>query len=363
MFVYPKNYDDAKKEFIELTDELKKQGYHLFKSQFEISDGLFIDKVVIKAKKEAKNRIVFSSGLHGIEGFVGHCAIKHFVTTMINTLSDETEIVIYHTLNPYGMKHLRRSNENNIDLNRNFSSNNFSNENKAYKKAIDFFTPVTYKGIKTANIAYYKNIGKAILKHGSETFKEATLLGQNSFAEGIYYSGKTFEKSTIYMLNEFNNLFNDVGKLVYIDLHTGYGPRYQMSVVNSLGDKYQTINMKKECDYPLILGEDSTDFYDIDGDMIEKLYLIKREKYPNIDFYGTCFEFGTLGDSTKKTIESLKAMIFENASFFKPQTENFVIYSDKLMREQYMPSEEEWRKKANLDFNKALKEIVKFKNI
>jgi len=363
MFTYPKNFLEAKKEFFDLIDDLKKQGYHLFKSSQEIVDDLSIDKVIIKSKNKTKNRLVFSSGLHGIEGYVGHCAIKLFILELLKTLSDDTEVIIYHTINPYGMKNYRRSNENNIDLNRNFSSNDFSSENKAYKKAIDFFTPVTYKGIKTANLAYYKNIGKAILKHGSETFKEATLLGQNSFNEGIYYSGKDFEKSTLYMQKEFNSLFSDIDKLVYIDLHTGYGPRYQMSVVNSLGDKYQTINMKNECDYPLILGEDSTDFYDIDGDMIEKLYLIKNELHQKTDFYATCFEFGTLGDTTKKTIESLKAMIFENSAFFKPQVENFVIYADKLMKEQYMPSEEEWRKKASLDFKKALSEIIKFKKI
>ena len=66
-----------------------------------------------------KRVLVHESGLHGVEGFAGS-AIQLQLVDSLPKLPEDTALVIIHVLNPYGMAWLRRFNENNVDLNRNF---------------------------------------------------------------------------------------------------------------------------------------------------------------------------------------------------------------------------------------------------
>ena len=167
----------------------------------------------------------------------------------------------------------------------------------------------------------------------------------------------------MYILSELKKVFLNIDNVVWIDLHTGYGPRYQMSIVNSLHEKESTSEMIEKIKYPLILGMNADDFYEIDGDMLEKTYRIHQETKATCKLFATCFEFGTIGDSTLNTITSLKAMVFENSSFFKTQKHNFDKYSNKLIKEQFLPSAKKWRQKAEKDFLQAMKGIIPYKNI
>jgi hypothetical protein len=87
----------------------------------------------------------------------------------------------------------------------------------------------------------------------------------------------------------------------------------------------------------------------------------KKEK--PVSLYATCFEFGTLGESIFKSIQSLKAMLFENSSYFIPQNSRFNSYTRQLIKKQFMPSELEWRTKAYTDFKQSLTGILNYKKI
>ncbi len=363
MFIYSDNYEEMKKDLYEELHLLKKRGYHILSKKFKVIDDLYIDRITIKSKKETKNRLILSIGLHGIEGYVGHSCLKSFFKDLLNTLKPSTEILIYHGLNPFGMKNYRRTNENNIDLNRNFSINNFTSTNEGFEKLKEFFIPKTYRSVKTANVSYYAALAKLIAKYGTSTLKEATLKGQKILAEGLCYSGTNYQESTKFILSELEKIFLDINNVVWIDIHTGYGPRYQMSIVNSQYEKTSTSDMIKEINYPLILGLNAQDFYEIDGDMLERTYKTHQSSKSKCNLYATCFEFGTIGDSTKNTISSLKAMIFENNSYFKKQSSKYNKYSHKLMKEQFLPESLKWREKAEKDFLQAMKGIIKYKNI
>src|SRR5215510_13293421 len=72
--------------------------------------------------RQPKNVLVHSSGLHGVEGFAGSAIHLQFLNAL-PTLAPDTAILLVHILNPFGMAWLRRVNENNVDLNRNFIEN------------------------------------------------------------------------------------------------------------------------------------------------------------------------------------------------------------------------------------------------
>lgn len=343
--------------------KLKSKGYHILTKSNFIHEDLSNDKIVIKSKKETKNRLVFSIGLHGIEGYVGHATLISFFDNLLPILSDNTEVIVYHGVNPFGMKNFRRTNENNVDLNRNFSKNSFTSENEGYRKIDAFFKPKKYKNKASANLNFYNSLYRLIFKYGVSTIKEATLLGQKSMVEGVYYSGVKYESSTKFMLTEIQKTLTNIDNVVWVDLHTGYGPRYQMSIVNSQLEVESTNNLIQKINYPLVLGVNTDDFYDVEGDMLEQIYSSKKKIKSKCNLYATCFEFGTLGSSTLKMIESLKATIFENSSYFINQNPKIKKYTDLLIREQFLPSEEKWRIKAEKDFLQAMTEIIKYKEI
>ena len=81
--------------------------------------------------------IVISSGLHGVEGFLGSAIQLGFLERYRNIASSSgIKVVFIHALNPYGFAWLRRWNEDNIDLNRNFllSGEIFEGSPKDYPK-------------------------------------------------------------------------------------------------------------------------------------------------------------------------------------------------------------------------------------
>lgn len=361
MLQYPKNYQESKTELKSWIQSLKKAGVKVDTKSFPIEGELVIDKVTIKSKKQPTKRLVLTLGLHGIEGYVGHACLKVFLNEFLGKLSPETETVIYHPLNPYGMSKFRRTNENNVDLNRNFSQHQFSADNIGYQKAKSFFEPRKLRGHLLSNLGYYGRVLKVIAKYGVSSMKEATLMGQKIQKEGLYYSAQEFQKSTQVMISEIPKLLDGVGEVVWVDLHTGYGPRYQMSVVNSVREAKTPKEVSEAIQYPLVLGLNKEDFYEIDGDMIEWIYVENNKREKPIQLYATCFEFGTLGDSTLNSIESLKAMVFENSDRFHPQSKSFSRYANRLMREQYLPSSIKWKEKAEQDFHQAFGGILRYK--
>ncbi len=82
--------------------------------------------------------LLHSSGLHGVEGFAGS-AIQLQLMNTLPTLSKDSALIIVHVLNPYGMAWLRRFNENNVDLNRNFLADESYND-----------VPPTYDSIRSS---------------------------------------------------------------------------------------------------------------------------------------------------------------------------------------------------------------------
>ena len=69
----------------------------------------------------AKKVLISISGTHGVEGYCGSGIQVGSIKTGWHKQADkDVAIVMIHGLNPYGMSHLRRVNEDGVDINRNF---------------------------------------------------------------------------------------------------------------------------------------------------------------------------------------------------------------------------------------------------
>ena len=101
-------------------------------------------------------------------------------------------------------------------------------------------------------------------------------------------------------------------RVVHLDMHTGYGPRYQMGLVNSPLEPRDSEELARRFAYPLVVKADPSEFYPVQGDMIDYVYTLVREELPEVGLYATSFEFGTLGDSLPAHVRSLRTLILEN---------------------------------------------------
>jgi hypothetical protein len=68
-----------------------------------------------------KSLLILISGTHGVEGFSGSgFQVGYLADKVHEALPAGAGVLLIHALNPFGFAWLRRVNENNVDLNRNF---------------------------------------------------------------------------------------------------------------------------------------------------------------------------------------------------------------------------------------------------
>ena len=363
---YAETYEENRANFRDLLGEIKRHWPAAELSHYPVETGdedLTID-LIRALPLQGKKRIIFlSTGLHGIEGYVGAAVVKLFVKEYLHQLSPgDTGLYLVHAINPWGMKHRRRVNENNVDLNRNFIYEKQSGNqdlNRAYDRAHSFLNP--QKPLKTAaNPLFYLRLLNLILCMGPANFREAVLYGQYRYPQGLYYGGTGFERSTAVLSSLFQEAASSCERFLMIDMHTGYGPRYQMTIVNSIHEKRTSADLQTSFNYPLVAKADPDEFYQMHGDMIDYLYRLLKDIFPGKYFYATSFEFGTFGSSFSAVIKSLKAMIEENRVSRNGAASTKVAKKARNdFCELFFPAEKKWREKALQDARSAFTGIIK----
>jgi len=180
------------------------------------SEGLTIDASVFGAGSKA---IAVTSGLHGIEGFAGSAIQLDF---MKRTLPEDLRVVLIHALNPYGMAHLRRVNEHNVDLNRNFlhEGETYRGSSDGYRRLNQLLNPSHATG--GLEFMLTRTVWQ-IMRHGFNTLKTAIVGGQYDFPKGLFYGGRQLEKGPRTLLERLPALMEGVERSVLIDVHTGLG--------------------------------------------------------------------------------------------------------------------------------------------
>ncbi len=307
---------------------------------------------------------MITTGRHGVEGFVGAGMLDLFVKEYIQKLDpDSTGICLVHVINPWGMANIRRVNHNNVDLNRNFmeGQDDFLAEfNLDYKKLNRTLNPVhALKHLWAEDIDFLKNTVVNLVRNGVKSLRGAIMLGQLSNPAGLYFCGKEYQPETNCLKDIISQSLSSYDYVLHIDMHTGYGPRYQMTLVNSPAEARKPDQLLKDFQYPLILQADPDQFYKMQGDMIDWVYRLRKSKNPSGKLYGTAFEFGTYGEGILKEIKSLRTMVYENQAFHHGSTSTELGSKIKAeLLEMYFPASDEWREKAILDCRQAFTGVL-----
>ncbi|MFS0784532.1 M14 family metallopeptidase [Bacillus sp. 1P06AnD] len=359
-------YEQSRKRFLTYEKTLKNTYEHTEQHAYSIhKEKLTIDTVSADANKKKENLLVITTGMHGIEGYVGTAMLDVFQNQMLSSLDPDTTGLLYvHASNPWGMKHDRRYNENNVDLNRNFvyewKSFNLAS-NKKYSDLDRFFEKKTPVGNSTIHeLGFAGSLVKEVIRSGTGKIEEALLTGQYNHPKGVYYGGSGDEESTKIVKQLYKNVLGSPYKnIIHVDLHTGYGPRDQMSIFSSINETMTQKEAEKAFHYPLVLTPESDDFYMTNGDNTEYFYKLQKEKYPDKNFYTTTFEFGTLGEDLLGSLKSLRNTIDENRLYWNGEKSGLT--AEKIRnryQEMFYPSEQEWREKAIKDFKQGMEGVL-----
>ncbi len=310
-----------------------------------------------------KNLVIVSTAEHGIEGYVGSAMLKLFMDEFAPRLNPEnTGLLLVHAINPWGMKYNRKVNENGVDLNRNFTYNGiFDPSNNPYflnlRSLLAPEYPVRSFGIET--ITFTWRTLKALIIQGASALMYAALLGQYAEPKAMYYGGSQHEEGSLVMMDLFRQALEDYQVIIHLDMHSGYGPRYLMSITAVPLEPLHSAELSAKFNYPLVLRGDHKEFFATQGDMTEYFYQLRNEQYPNKHVFACAFEFGTYGDSLLSRIRSLRTMIFESQlRWYGAKDEKTAEKIRREFQELYFPAESKWREKALADSRQAFEGIL-----
>jgi hypothetical protein len=176
--------------------------------------------VALHGPAGADRRLVLVSGTHGIEGFFGSAVQTGLLR---EGLPPELGVVLVHGLNPYGMLHRIRVNEDNVDLNRNFVDHAAPPRNPDYEAVHPALVPAAWDG--PARERADARIGELLAERGQRWLQTAITFGQWTRPDGLFYGGSRPAWSNQRWRQIVRDHVAGARAVGYVDLHTGLGDR------------------------------------------------------------------------------------------------------------------------------------------
>lgn len=223
MNYFSSDYQKAREQFINRAKENKLYLEEFPNTSISNLEKIYTDIAISYSKNPSNKAFVICSGVHGVEGFCGS-AIQNYCIDMIEKLQNgnSCDIILIHALNPYGFLYLRRVNENNIDINRNFIDfNTASRANESYAIYDPLFVPDVWGSSEHETMKHKLN--KLIMEKGFHQAQEDITSGQYTHPEGLFYGGVGSTWSRLTLENIASKFLHKYKHIVYLDLHTGLG--------------------------------------------------------------------------------------------------------------------------------------------
>jgi hypothetical protein len=180
----------------------------------------------------AARLVLHSSGLHGVEGYAG-TAIQLAALAALELPPPGCALVLVHALNPWGMAWLRRANEHNVDLNRNFLPHGaaWSGAPPLYAALDRMLNPASPPGfdwfpLKAAGL---------LARHGMRALEQAVAEGQYEFPRGLFYGGAGLEPGPRRYAEWLRRRAAGARYLCALDVHTGLGRWGQSTAIMEPG--------------------------------------------------------------------------------------------------------------------------------
>jgi hypothetical protein len=171
---------------------------------------------------DAEAVVFVVSGTHGAEGFAGSALQTHWLQNCAEHRPDDVRMVWLHAHNPFGFAWVRRVNEDNVDLNRNYVDwSEPTPSNPGYAAIADLLVPADWSA-ETQERTF-----TALLEHagtiGLDAMQAHVSGGQYDHPTGVFYGGTGPTWSYERMHEICERTLAGARRVGIIDLHTGLG--------------------------------------------------------------------------------------------------------------------------------------------
>lgn len=366
LIYFQDSYMECRKNFLDQAYQIKGRykGVQILslKAESRVDPELTIDCCYVPAQTSCKRLLILTSGVHGIEGYAGSAIQQMVLKEIAGQIGlDDLGLLFIHGMNPYGFKYKRRVTENNVDLNRNSSTDKhlYESVNKGYQDLNGFLNPKQKVNLTSFGHFFFQvNAVQKILDHSMSTLRQAVLQGQYQYDNGIYYGGNELEPSVKEVTPVIQKVAEPYEMVFMIDLHTGYGANGSLHFFpNPIKDEKKKAKIETIFSGFTIDWGNMDDFYTVTGDFVTYVGDSLPEKY----YLPMMFEFGTLDtQTTMGAIKALHNVIIENQGVqqgYKSKKDEEGVKSRFL--EAYYPLSDAWRSKVIHTARQALLQTIK----
>ena len=178
--------------------------------------------VAVLGPADAKDVLLVVSGTHGVEGYAGSALQSWWLDERSSQRPDAIRVVLLHAFNPVGFSWVRRVNEDNVDLNRNFVDWSDVPRNAGYGEVADLLVPPSWSDeTQQRTTAALMDVAGDV---GLDRFQEIVSGGQYDHPTGIFHGGSAPVWSNRWLHEHLAEIVGSAVRLGLVDLHTGLGP-------------------------------------------------------------------------------------------------------------------------------------------
>ncbi|MCU1371953.1 MAG: hypothetical protein JWO77_3147 [Ilumatobacteraceae bacterium] len=279
-------------------------------------EDLFVDVAEV-GPEDATEVVLVVSGTHGVEGYLGSALQRAHLESLAGVAADGPAIVFIHALNPYGFSWVRRVNEDNVDLNRNFIDwAEPAPANREYGELAATLVPGDWSA-ETQERTLIEMAAK-LEEVGIDRLQQIVSGGQYDHPAGVFYGGTEPVWSNRWLQAFLGERLAFVRRAAIIDLHTGLGPWGHGELISS--EPPDSAAHARQADW----WGDVTSLHDgssvsalLSGDWLAAA----PELAPATEITGIAIEYGTVDSIT--VLQSLRAdaVLHANGDPTSPEAE------------------------------------------
>ncbi|CAG9180910.1 M14 family metallopeptidase [Cupriavidus respiraculi] len=240
----------------------------------------------------AQRFVLVTCGMHGAEGYCGSGAQVRLLgdADLARECADAgVALLLVHAVNPFGFSHMRRVNEDNVDLNRNFMD--FTKPlpgNAAYREVAPLLLPAQWPPSERDEAA----LARIVAEKGMAWYQAAVSAGQYEDPRGMFFGGQAATWSNYTLRRILARHGAGRTALRWVDIHTGLGPRgYGEPIYMGPDDAAQVGKTRA------IWGARVTSTYDgssTSAPLTGLAWHAVPQTLPTLDYAGIALEFGTV---------------------------------------------------------------------
>jgi len=365
---FPNSYDQSRERFRAAVAAKANQGGGLlppFAIANPADEDLTIDHALFS--RGGDRLLVVQSGIHGSEAASG-AAVQLFLLDqhLDALLSRGIDVYLIHALNPWGFKHDRRTDQDNINLNRNFTIDGsvYRTPSPDYQRFRSIFEPT--QPVSSDWIDSFTGDAKLLANLVADGFSSRSIVdgldnGQYRFPQGLNYGGSGPAAQTGFLRGQLAELLaRPYKKILFLDFHTGLGKAGTLAVIKGKNPSpplmAEMSALLDQQDGIEISSAETPGFFATSGDVIDFVPSLSPNPHQVL---AVTMEYGTLGADLIAQLKSVQRLILENQNFFHGSASLAVEAAVKRnFAELFNPTDPGWRRKVMDAANRVFSQLA-----